>query len=132
MQSPISPDCSVQGADRIAFFQFRKNQDPRRTPGQTMRRVEPGGALPFVTAKNLRVRYNDELGFVTNETARESAKVQLNAGIRIPKAEGIPNPKTRVACARVVGFELRILGFFRISDFGFRIFKTILRPNFVE
>src|ERR1035437_2594676 len=85
----------------IAFFQVGKINVERGTCGLRVRGFLAARPLDFVTAKNFRIRDDDEFGFVANEATGEGAEMR---------------PKSKVqGCACSTDFGLWTL------DFGFSI-----------
>src|ERR1017187_5043353 len=85
-QTEITPDAVLQMHDQIAFFQIGEINVERGTRRQRVRRFLAARTLDFVTAKNLRIRDDDQLCFVTNEAASERTKVQRRTGVA-PRSE---------------------------------------------
>src|ERR1017187_4228187 len=81
LQTEITTDAVLQMHDQIAFFQIGEINVERRTGRQRVRRFLAARTLDFVTAKNLRIRDDDQLCFVTNEAASERTKVQRRTGV---------------------------------------------------
>ncbi len=78
-QTEISPDAVLQMHDEVAFLQFGEINVQRGTGGQRVRRFQPARPLDLVTAENLRVGDDDQLGLVAEETAGQRADLSLKA-----------------------------------------------------